>query len=738
MDFSSVLNEQQFRAVTTSSQNTRVIAGAGSGKTRVLTYRVAYLISELNVNPYNILAISFTNKATGEMYNRLNNLLEGKAQNLTVKTFHAFATYFLRREIDVLGYPQNFTILDDEDQTNIVKEIASESGYKKSDPIVGRTLAFIDSCKLKEKYPEDVSISSFKNNQKEMEELLDFYERYEARKNRQFSLDFDDLLLKSIQILSNYPEIQAKWQARYSYILVDEFQDTNDVEYHFLNLLLNSDTSLYVVGDPDQTIYTWRGTNARIIVDLDKKIKGLVTIVLDKNYRSTQYIIDAANKLISHNKLRVEKKLSTVNGLGSRVVVKSNNTRRSEAEWLCREILDLVEKHDFSYRDIAVLYRSSYVTVDFEQVLAAYNIPYRIYGSLKFFSRREVKDALAFFKLVNEPRDDLSFERIINIPKRGIGDATVEQLRKESYNSSTFMYLYIKELDESDSIIPNKHIQSLKTLIARIDEARNEVKKGDEPFAKILEDLIMDIGYYEYLKNDEDFDDRMENIKSLFNDMRTYQHENPEATLDEYLQNIALQTSQDELKDNNYVSLMTVHTAKGLEYRGVFVVRFNESVFPHTKSVSERGYEALEEERRLAYVAFTRAKEKLFISYSCDYSYVSGGNLIPSRFIKESGLIEPASSYNQFGTFASNNSRKPKENAYSFNDTPAGSEDSSGYYSQVEENNNITWEVGDKVLHDTLGEGVVVSIEGDGIIKVEFKDHGLKSILSNHPKVKKG
>ncbi len=738
MDFSAELNERQLEAVTTSSQNTRVIAGAGSGKTRVLTYRVAYLISELGIDPYNILAISFTNKATGEMYNRLNKLLEGKAENLTVKTFHAFATYFLRREIDVLDYPHNFTILDDEDQTKIVKDLASESGYKKSDPIVGKVLGFIESCKLKEKYPEDVNISSFKGNQKETEELLDFYERYEARKNRLYALDFDDLLLKSIQILSTYPEIRAKWQSRYSHILVDEFQDTNDVEYHFLNLLLTQDTSLYVVGDPDQTIYTWRGTNARIIVDLDKKIKGLKTIILDKNYRSTQYIIDAANKLISHNKLRVAKDLTTINGLGSRVVVKSNNTRRSEAEWLCREILDLVEKHNFSYRDIAVLYRSSYVTVDFEQVLASFNIPYRIYGSVKFFSRREVKDALAFFKLVNEPRDDLSFERIINIPKRGIGDATVEQLRREAYNNSTYMYLYIKELDESDSIIPNKHIESLKSLITRIDSAREDVNKGDEAYSKILEDLIIDIGYYDYLKNDDDYDDRMENVKSLISDMRTYQHENPESTLDEYLQNVSLQTSQDELRDNNYVSLMTVHTAKGLEYKGVFVVRFNESVFPHTRSVSERGYEALEEERRLAYVAFTRAKEKLFISYACDYSYVSGGNLIPSRFIKESGLIEPASSYNQFGTFASNNSRKPKEKVYTFDDNQQPGEDSSGYYSQAEEGNNIVWEVGDKVLHDTLGEGVVVSVEGDGIIKVEFKDHGLKSILSNHPKVKKG
>lgn len=738
MDFASVLNEQQLKAVTTSSQNTRVIAGAGSGKTRVLTYRVAYLISELDINPYNILAISFTNKATGEMYNRLNTLLEGRAENLTVKTFHAFATYFLRREIDVLDYPHNFTILDDEDQTKIVKDLVSESGYKKSDPIVNKVLSFIESCKLKEKYPEDVSLSSFKHNQQEAKELLDFYERYEARKNRLYALDFDDLLLKSIQILSNYPEIQWKWQNRYTHILVDEFQDTNDVEYHFLKLLLNQDSSLYVVGDPDQTIYTWRGTNARIIVDLDKKIRGLTTIILDKNYRSTKYIIDAANKLISHNKLRVEKNLETVNDLGSRVVVKSNNTRRSEAEWLCREILDLVEKHDYSFKDIAVLYRSSYVTVDFEQVLANFQIPYKIYGSVKFFARREVKDALAFFRLVNDPRDDLSFERVINIPKRGIGDATVEQIRREAFANSTYMYLYIKELDEEDSIVPNKHIESLKSFIARIDQAREDVAKGEEPYSKILEDLIIDIGYYDYLKNDEDYDDRMENVKSLISDMRSYQHQNPESTLDEYLQNVALQTSQDELRDNNFVSLMTVHTAKGLEYRAVFVVRFNESVFPHTRSLSERGYEALEEERRLAYVAFTRAKEKLFISYSCDYSYVAGGTLIPSRFIKESELIEPSSSYNQFGTFASNNSRKPKEKVYTFNDTSYGSEDNSGYYSQTEPQEVIEWEVGDKVLHDTLGEGTVVSVEGDGIIKVEFKDHGLKSILSNHPKVKKG
>ncbi|MCD8209449.1 MAG: UvrD-helicase domain-containing protein [Coprobacillus sp.] len=751
MDFNLDLNENQQKAVTTAEQNVRVIAGAGSGKTRVLTYRIAYLMGECHVSPYHILAISFTNKVAQEMQERLENLLPGETQGLIVKTFHALATYILRIEIEELDYPRNFTILDDDDETRIIKNIAKDHGYKKSDEIVKKTIEFIETSKLKEQHPEDIKTPQ----EEDKKHMLEIYEEYEAYKRKTFSLDFNDLLLFAIKVLTENPTIREKWQNRFRFILVDEFQDTNDVEFHFLSLLLAPSTCLYIVGDPDQTIYTWRGANPDIIVEPDKKLqRTFETIVLDKNYRSTSNILDAANKLIANNNFRVPKDLYCENGKGDPIVVKSNNTHIAEAEWLAREIRVLTSTYGFKYSDIAVLYRSSYVTLDFEQVFARNQIPYRIYGGLKFYQRAEIKDIISYFRLVNSEDDDVSFLRIINVPRRGVGDATIETLRSLADKQGVSIYKFIKSIDPKDSPIPIKAYMSLRALITTLDKTREEVSKGEETYSKILEDMIIDIGYYEYLKKDEDGQDRLENAKALFGDLRGFINHNPEATFDEYLQNISLVSSQDEITNEDSVSFMTAHTAKGLEFPVVFVVRFNEGIFPHNRSLMERGNDALEEERRLAYVAFTRAKTRLYISFSCDFSYVVDGDLIPSRFITEAGLelpsIHPRNDYYN----GYNKPKKQRQKTWTFDDDYSDdfgdyssyksnkknrfySDD--GYYSQTaSESNNIVWNVGDKVIHETLGSGVVTRLLGDGIIEVMFDEHGKKSILGNHPKVKKG
>ena len=605
MDFKKELNEKQYEAVTTDLPHVRVVAGAGSGKTRVLTYRIAFLLSEMKVDPWKILAITFTNKVANEMRERVIKLVPSSSKYLTIKTFHSFAAYFLRQEIHVLGFPSTFTILDEEDQTKLIKDIAAEMGYKRTDPIVKKAVNYIGNKKLKEQYPDDVVIErEFFEGEKT---CLEIYTRYEEVKNNMLCLDFDDLLLKTNIILENNPDIRFKWRNKIDHILVDEFQDTNDTEYKLLTLLMRPDCTLYVVGDPDQTIYTWRGANQKIILGLKDKFPDIETIILDRNYRSTQTILNSANKLISHNKMRVEKNLYTENGVGQPIVVKSCSSSRSEADYVARQINRLVSVDGYSYNDIAILYRSNYITQEFEQSFTANHIPYRIYGGQKFYQRREIKDVIAYFNLIVNIKDDLSFERIMNVPRRGIGETSINTLKREARDLGLSMYEYIKCIDSHESQAPRKSINALKSMIIIIDKTRENVEKNEEAFVKPLEDMLASFDYYNYLLKEDDGDERCENVRALFEDLRHYLQVNPEASFSNYLQNIALLSSQDEMITGSFVSMMTVHTAKGLEYPIVFIVRVNDGVFPHIRSQIESGYLGLEEERRLFYVAMTRA-----------------------------------------------------------------------------------------------------------------------------------
>ena len=739
-EFVDSLNEKQLEAVETNSQFSRIIAGAGSGKTRVLTYRISYLISQLDVRPWKILAITFTNKVANEMKNRVLKVVPEANKDLTIKTFHSFAAYFLRQEIGALNYPTNFTILDEEDQTKLIKDIASEHGYKKTDPIVKKTISYIGASKLKEKYPGDIKIIHERFEDEKL--CLEFYEQYESIKLRQSALDFDDLLLFTNQILSSFPMVRAKWQDRIDHILIDEFQDTNDTEYKMIKYLIKPTSTLYVVGDPDQTIYTWRGANQSIILDLEDDFPGLNTIILDRNYRSTQSILDSANKLISNNKMRVPKNLYTKNIKGHEVTVRGFDSGTSEAEYVAREIKTLIEVQHYRYSDIAILYRSNYLTLDFEKAFMAKKIPYVIYGGLKFYQRMEIKDVLAYFRLINNKKDDISFERIINVPKRGIGEMSITAIKYNALEHNLSMYEYICE-DVALEECPSKAINSLRALIARIDHTREEINKDEEIFSKTLEDLITDIGYYEYLKSDDDGDERIENVKSLFDDLRHYLKSNPDSTFDEYLQNVALVSAQDDIVEGDKVTMMTVHTAKGLEYPIVFVVRLNQGIFPSNRSVAERGFEGMEEERRLAYVAFTRAKERLYMTYGGGYNYVIRSEMTESMFIKESGnqvYQKPSQSY-YGGGYQNKPSRykfsfddiNEKTESISFDDVPKYQDD----FSQ-EEHNDVDWQIGDVCIHQKFGKGKVVALEGDGIIVVDFESEGKKTLLGNHKMISKG
>ena len=735
-EFVSSLNNRQLEAVETSCQHVRVVAGAGSGKTRVLTYRISYLISQMHVMPWKILAITFTNKVANEMKNRVVNIVPEANKDLTIKTFHSFAAMFLRREIEVLNYPSNFTILDEEDQVKVIKDILEELSYKRSDPLGKKALNYISNCKLNEKYPDDITIQFEKFENEKL--CLQIYERYEEIKARQYALDFDDLLLRTNQILTSFPQIRAKWQDRYDHILIDEFQDTNDTEYKLIRLLMKNSTSLYVVGDPDQTIYTWRGANQDIIIKLDSTFVDLETIILDENYRSTQTILDSANKLIAHNKHRVPKNLFTNNGKGSDIIVRCLDSATGEAAYVAREISSLVGVSHYKYSDIAILYRSNYITLEFEKAFVAKNIPYVIYGSLKFYQRQEIKDVVAYFRLVNNTKDDISFERIINVPKRKIGDVTVQAIRSASDALNLSIFDFIKD-DRAAEVLSNKNLNILRSLTTRIEITQQKLKEDEEMFSKVLEDMITDIGYYDYLKELDDGEDRIENVKSLFEDIRHYLKSNPESSFEEYLQNIALVSAQDDIKEGEHVTMMTAHTAKGLEFPVVFVVKLNQGVFPNNRALTEGGFKAMEEERRLAYVAMTRAKEKLYLTLSGGYSYVQKSELEVSQFLQESGNpikkeFSPGRSRYDGSGYTSHYSYEEAKNSkgFTFDDEPIRQD-----FSQIT-NDVDYWSVGDIVIHKKLGRGVVMSVEDDSIIKVNFDEHGIKTILGNHPMVSKG
>lgn len=725
MDYASLLNDKQLAAVSTNSQYVRVVAGAGSGKTRVLTYRISYLIEKMNVVPSSIVAIAFTNKVAEEMRVRVLALLHGLGNGLSVSTFHSWCARFLRKEIDSLNFPNNFTIMDEEDQMALIKNIAVDKGLKKNDEIVKYSAAFIAFHKCNGRYAQDVILDEFATAREK--KALEFFHEYELRKDQMLSLDFDDLLLKSIQILEDFPEIREKWQNRITNILVDEFQDTNDIQFKLIKLLLNPLTSLYVVGDPDQTIYTWRGANQKLMLDFPHTFKNSETIILNENYRSTKPILDTANKLIAHNKKRVPKDLFTKRESSTGVTVEDCYDSNSEAKYVCDQIENLIRKENAKYSDVAILYRANYLTLPFEKELMRRKIPYQIYGGLKFFQRKEVKDALAYFRLLYNHKDDISFERIINVPRRGIGDVALDILKFEKEQLHLSYFDYLSEIDKHVTELKPKNVMALSIVLNNLNETRKRLDENLEAYPKILEDLLIKIGYFDYLQSDDEGEGRLENVKTLLSDIVDYLKKYPESSFEDYLENATLQTSQDEMKEADKVNLMTVHVAKGLEFKYVFVVCLNEGIFPSIKAMDEEGRDGEEEERRLCYVAFTRAKDKLYATCNSGYSYVLSSKSIRSRFFNESGLVFVKKDFYI--------KPSPKPNYFNFFiDEERKDED---YIEEVKPTDNgITdWHVGDIAIHEIFGRGVVTAIIDETIIQVDFEHHGKKSILASHPKI---
>ena len=709
-DYLLDLNEQQYQAVTTKSQYVRVIAGAGSGKTRVLTSRIVYLVDQWGVNPENILAITFTNKAANEMKKRIEIQLGVENNKAQVSTIHSFCVRVLRQEIKREGYPFNFTILDGDDQKSIIKEALKVLDYTEDKDLKPAViLSFISNNKCAGLTSQD-ALNKAQNLF--FERIAHIYEYYENRCKELYALDFDDLLLWTNKILEKYPNVRKKWQNKYHFILVDEFQDIDNVQYKLLTLLADSNTYIYVVGDPDQTIYSWRGANINIIMQFEKEFKGTETIILNKNYRSSQNILNGANSLISYNKHRVKKELVTDNKQGSKILHCCAGSDESEALFVAEKIASLVKK-GYKYSDIAILYRSNYLSRAIEKQLIAFNIPYIIYGAVRFYDRAEIKDMLSYLRMMTV-KDDLSLKRIINTPKRGIGPKSVDDLFVVARNNRLSCF---EAIDIFEGSAKNKMLKFKSQVLQWIERSQQQ------PISKTFEMLYTESGIREVLeKSDDPTDiDRQENIKELMNDIIQYEQDLPEASLDDYLANVALYSDIQNNVDEDHVVMMTVHAAKGLEFKNVFVIGMSEGVFPAMKSVEEDGIKGLEEERRLAYVAYTRAKENLIISDNRSYSYSAGAEKQTSRFVKEidSEYID------EYGP----DTLKKQVNIGYVAPINLSSEAISSKKSK--------YKVGDILYHDSLGKGVLTKIDGAyGDIAFSYPI-GVKNISLTFPKLHK-
>ena len=732
MDFSRLLNKEQEHGVTSDSKYIRVIAGAGSGKTRVLTYRIAHLIANKFVVPYQILAWTFTNKAAREIKERVTHLV-GQQSGMFLGTIHSWCASFLRREAKYISYPNSFTILDEEDQLSIVKELFDRRGLSKSDPKIKQVLNWIGSKKTDGFQYEDLKNTDYPNS--ELKFFLEIFRQYTEVLEERKSLDFDDLLLKTIQILRNFPEVRNNYHRYIKYILVDEFQDINDVQFDLISLLMSEETSLYVVGDPDQTIYTWRGANHRIILDLEESIKSidkhaeLETIILDKNYRSTKSILECANTLIANNQERVRKNLISVNEQGDSVNFFNARTVKEEAHHIVSTICELHKMKGVKYKDIAILYRANYLTRELESMLLSYRIKYKVFGGQKFFQRKEIKDVIAYFRLIVNDLDDTAFDRIVNVPKRGMGAVALEKIANACEEVGQTKFSYIREnLNEAPVTVKQK--ASLTVMVEGIKKIRESIKKQNPSFIQELKDFITeDLKYYEYLKEEDEntWEERKENVEELFMSLFNQMNDDTSLTFEDFVNSAILQSSQDEVNEGDFVSLMTVHTAKGLEYDYVFVYSLGEGVFPSRRAVEE-SRRGIEEERRLAYVAFTRAKKKLYLSSNQDYSFTIQGPLSPSRFIKEAGLKtqedyyafqKRTNDYKPQGMIKKDVTIKPKNDSRLTNGVGK-------------------WVVGNRCEHDKFGKGEVVEILNQLIvIKFDNAEFGKKTFLGSHISIKK-
>ncbi len=679
------LNEEQLDAVKTTDGPLLVLAGAGSGKTKVLTTRIAYLI-ESGVEPYNILAITFTNKAAKEMKERVFKLV-GEVKDIQISTFHSFGLYIIKRHYNLLGYERNFTILDGDDSLVLVKNIVKEMGLNTDDYNPKAIRNKISGAKNELVYPEEYE----KYAGTDFEEIVcKVYKKYEERLKNNNSVDFDDLLILPIKLFSVYKDILKMYQERFKYILVDEYQDTNRVQYILVNMLAARYKNICVVGDNDQAIYSWRGSDYRNILNFEKDYPDLKSVMLEENYRSTGNILKAANEVIKNNKIRKDKNLWTKHEEGSKIRYHRASDEKDEASYVVKEIKNLLYD-GVRKEDIAVLYRTNAQSRNIEEAMLRENIPYKVIGSFYFYNRKEIKDLISYLKLIYNKNDDISLVRIINVPKRGIGDKTISNLSDKSFKLNKCIY----------DVIETGKEQEFKKIIEELKENSKDATLTE------LVDLILDkTGIRKELETEKtvDAEIRLSNLEEFKSITRTYEENSDSPTLEEFLEEISLVADMNEHKnETNVVTLMTVHAAKGLEFDYVFVIGMEEGLFPHLNSMET---EDLEEERRLCYVAITRAKKKLWlINAKSRMIYGKHDNYFPSRFISEipDEYLEKDENKKQTTSITSDEEYK----------------------------------LGEILEHKIFGQGVVVGMDDKDLTIAFSNKYGIKKIARGHASLRR-
>lgn len=718
MNLKEFLNDEQYEAATTIDGSVLILAGAGSGKTRTITYRIAYMIKDLGINSYQILAITFTNKAAKEMKERVKSLIGEIADNMWISTFHSLCVKILRREIEKLGYTSSFTIYDFYDQKTLVKQCIEFLNVNSDNFDVNEVMRKISNYKNQFIKPSDALSQSFNYRDNIIAQIYDLYEKKLYENN---SLDFDNLVFKTIELFEKFPDVLAFYQSKFKYIMVDEYQDTNYSQYYLVKLLASKYKNICVVGDDDQCIYQWRGADINNILDFEKDYKNIKVIKLERNYRSKANILNAANKVISNNLNRKDKVLKPINSEGEKIKLFKASSAEEEALFVVNEISRIIKSKGYEYKDFGILYRTNAQSRIFEEMFVKHQIPYKLVGVVRFYERKEIKDIIAYIKTVLNPNDEISLRRIINEPKRGIGDTTVDKLLEYSQINGITLFDAMVACGEI-STISTRTLNAIKEFVDIIFELSN--KKDLKP-SEFIKFLISKVEYITFLKKSKDLESqtRIENIEEFINAAVNFENLNFGASIDEFLENITLISEVDKYDENlSNVTLMTVHSSKGLEFPIVFMAGMENGIFPSNKCFDE--LDEMEESRRLCYVGITRAKDILYFTYS-NFRMVYGETSYrsKSKFLTEipKDLI----------TNINFNGDEELPKKVNFFDKFRNVSYDSKLNRDVEVKNNILKDdvkVGKKIEHKIFGKGVIVKVENDKKIYVAFDNNGVKKL----------
>ena len=740
MSIYDTLNNEQREAVFHTEGPLLILAGAGSGKTRVLTHRIAYLIDEKGVNPWNILAITFTNKAAGEMRERVDRIVGFGSESIWVSTFHSTCVRILRRYIDRLGYGTNFTIYDADDQKTLMKDVCKQLQIDTKIYKERALLSAISSAKDEMITPDEFELNAAGDYHKQR--IAKVYREYEKQLKANNALDFDDLLVKTVQLLQTQPDILEYYQERFRYIMVDEYQDTNTVQFKLISILAKKYKNLCVVGDDDQSIYKFRGANIKNILNFEEVFEDARVIKLEQNYRSTETILNAANGVIRNNYGRKDKSLWTENGEGDKINFQQFDDAFEEANYVVNDIRKKVEDGSRSYNDYAILYRTNAQSRMFEEKLVTANIPYKVIGGINFYARKEIKDLLAYLKTIDNGQDDLAVKRIINIPKRGIGLTTINRVQENATERNVRFYEALLTADMIPGI--GRSAAKLTSFVALIEHFK-ESAKNMLP-SELMKEILDYTGYIEDLEADskEEAEDRIANIDELLNKIAAYEEscEDERPTLSGFLEEVALVADIDGLDESNdYVVLMTLHSAKGLEFPEVYLVGMEDGLFPSYMTITADDPAEVEEERRLCYVGITRAMENL--TMTCAKRRMVRGETQynkMSRFLKEI----PVYLFDIKGNVSKDDVSYPKQNAYiqaknTFK-TKAFSTPKPVQNFGAQKGEGPGYDVGDRVRHMKFGEGLVLSMVSGGRdyeVTVDFDSVGVKKMFAGFAKLQK-